>query len=126
MMHLHHPSLSMSGKKKGKKKFRNAEEARKARELDESWKALKKQWGVEGEEKNRRRTRSAEVRVSEPNRRLSEPKIPSLNTGWVPCTKKAAPVYTGDKIIGISTLHKSNAVPVFSRQDAIDISKMRR
>ena len=34
--------------------------------------------------------------------------------------------YTGNKIIGIATLHKSNAVPVFSQQDAIDISKMRR
>ena len=35
-------------------------------------------------------------------------------------------VYTGNKIIGIGTLHKSNAVPVFSQEEAIDISKMRR
>ena len=34
--------------------------------------------------------------------------------------------YTGNKIIGIATLQKSNAVPVFSQQDALDISKMRR
>ena len=36
-MHLEGPWLSMSGKKRGKVKFRNAEEARRARELDESW-----------------------------------------------------------------------------------------
>ena len=30
-MHLHHPSLSTTGKKKGKKKFASAEHARKAR-----------------------------------------------------------------------------------------------
>ena len=50
-MHLHHPALSLNGKKKGKHKFRNAEEARKARELDESWKALQKKWAVDEEEK---------------------------------------------------------------------------
>ena len=44
-MHLHHPSLSLTGKRKGKKKFRNAEEAQKARELDASWKELQKRWG---------------------------------------------------------------------------------
>ena len=35
-MHLAHPSLSLAGKKKGKQKFRNADEARKARELEAS------------------------------------------------------------------------------------------
>lgn len=35
-------------------------------------------------------------------------------------------MYTGDRLIGIATLHKSNMVPVFHKQDAEDISKMRR
>lgn len=34
--------------------------------------------------------------------------------------------YTGTAIVGIATLHKSVAVPVFSKEDAVDISKMRR
>ena len=35
--------------------------------------------------------------------------------------------YSGErKLIGIGMLHKSNLVPVFDQQDAIDISKMRR
>lgn len=35
-------------------------------------------------------------------------------------------VYTGDKIIGLATMHKSNCVPVFSESEAKDISAMRR
>ena len=35
--------------------------------------------------------------------------------------------YSGErKLLGIGMLHKSNLVPVFDAQDAIDISKMRR
>ena len=35
--------------------------------------------------------------------------------------------YSGErKLLGIGMLHKSNLVPVFDQQDAIDISKMRR
>jgi len=34
--------------------------------------------------------------------------------------------YTGDKLLGIATMHKSNMVPVFSQSDAEEISRMRR
>ena len=41
--------------------------------------------------------------------------------------KKNPNVYSGErKLIGIATLHKSNMVPVFSQEDAEQISKMRR
>lgn len=40
--------------------------------------------------------------------------------------KKAANVYTGDYIMGIATMHKSNAVPVTSREQAVDSATMRR
>lgn len=40
--------------------------------------------------------------------------------------KKQSPVYTGTKVLGIATMHKSNPVPVFSDDEAKDISKMRR
>lgn len=53
-------------------------------------------------------------------------KIPSRDTGGGSTAKSLTPVYTGDKIIGIGTMHKSNAVPIFSKEDAEDISKMRR
>jgi len=43
------------------------------------------------------------------------------------CAKRESMVYTGEqKLLGIATLHKSNMVPVFARQDAEDIAKMRR
>ena len=53
--------------------------------------------------------------------------IPSINlwiTGAV--NSPVTPEYTGDKMIGIATMHKSNAVPVFSDESAKDISRMRR
>ena len=127
-MHLHHPSLSMGGKRKGKVKFRNADEARKARELDASWKELQKKWDVDLEEKKRSRAMRAEpltYKLGAPVGRSTSTHIPSRVTeggSTAPITK----VYTGDKILGIATLHKSNAVPVFSQEEAVDISKMRR
>jgi hypothetical protein len=43
------------------------------------------------------------------------------------CTKPVhGKVYTGNKMIGIGTLHKSNAVPIFSDEDAKDQASMRR
>jgi hypothetical protein len=39
---------------------------------------------------------------------------------------KTPNTYTGDKLIGIATMHKSNSVPVFSQEDAIEIARMRR
>lgn len=54
------------------------------------------------------------------------PKIASMNTGFLPCTKKLPFSYTGDKMKGIATMHKSNAVPVFTDQEAKEISNMRR
>ena len=128
-MHLHHPSLSLNGKKKGKQKFASAEHARKARELDESWKELQKKWGVEAEERKRKRAMTAEplkghYSLAIPAGR-STAHIPSRDTGGN-ATLAPAKVYTGTKVKGIATMHKSNAVPVFSDEEAIDISKMRR
>lgn len=54
------------------------------------------------------------------------PHYPSLNSGHHDCTKKQQHQYTGTKMIGIGTLHKSNAVPIFSEDDAKDQAKMRR
>jgi hypothetical protein len=130
-MHLEGPWLSKTGKYKGKKKFRNAEEARKARELDDSWKELQKKWGVEQEERKRKRALSAPTMLPTQAgvyQRDTGPRIPSLNGGMdmSPATKAPDKVYTGTKIIGIGTMHKSNAVPIFSDEQAQDIAKMRR
>ena len=54
------------------------------------------------------------------------PKIDKFKQMCGSTAPKPRQVYTGDKIIGIATLHKSCAQPVFSQQAAIDISNMRR
>jgi hypothetical protein len=53
-------------------------------------------------------------------------RIPSRpDTGGVAAVQPV-PVYTGTAMLGVATMHKSNAVPVFSEQSAVDISHMRR
>lgn len=127
-MHLAHPALSLTGKKKGKIKFRNADEARKARELDASWKELQAKWGLEIETKRRTRAMAAPAYVppARTYRGADAPRLPSLNSGLGVAAKAAPKVYTGDKIVGIAAMHKSNLVPVFNEEAAKDISKMRR
>jgi len=69
--------------------------------------------------------------------RRDDPKIPSameeaikagtFNRGCSGGTKKETPKYTGDLIVGIATMHKSNAVPVMRGTDqAKEIARMRR
>ena len=129
-MHLEGPWLSTTGKKKGKKKFASAEHARKARELDESWKELQKKWAVEIEDKKRKRAMTAaplkgSYSLTIPEGRNTTSHLKSVDTGGN-ALLKPNPVYTGTKVKGIATMHKSNAVPVFSDEEAQDISKMRR
>jgi len=128
-MHLEGPWLNLNGKRKGKTKFRNAAEARRARELEESWQKLLRAQGVEAEDRKRSRALKAEpltYKLSAPVGRGNTRHIPSLNSGAGVATLAPAKVYTGTKVKGIATMHKSNAVPVFSDEEAIDISRMRR
>ena len=127
-MHLAHPALSTTGKRKGKQKWASAEHKRKAEMLDSEWQELQKKWGIESEERKRSRALKAKPFVPKINPRLAELRsaasVPDAHKGAV--TVRQTPKYTGDKIVGISTLHKSNAIPVFSKQEAIEVSKMRR
>ena len=52
--------------------------------------------------------------------------IPSKDTGYYNTFRKADLYYTGDNMKGIGTLHKSNAVPIFTDEEAKDQAKMRR
>ena len=68
----------------------------------------------------------------EPTTTVSKQDYPSVTkTGTVhgiPAggTKKESPVYTGDYIVGIATMHKSNLVPVTRDQDPVEYATMRR
>lgn len=127
-MHLAHPALTMAGKRKGKTKFRNSAEAQKARQLDADWKELQKKWEVDADDKKRKRALVAEplsYNLSAPVGRSTSNSIPSRVTAGG-STAPVHKVYTGNKILGIGTMHKSNAVPIFSDEEAQDIARMRR
>jgi hypothetical protein len=115
-MQMLHTSLGKSKKRKP---------TAKQRELRASWEAMMKKY----EPKTRVAPKRQELRdtysLGKPACRET-PKIPSLPFTGAPCFKKENPVYTGDKIKGIGTMHKSNAVPVFSDEQAKDIATMRR
>jgi len=114
-MQMLHTSLGKSKKKKP---------TAKQRELDASWEKLLKKYATKI--------------VAKPKQQLSDvyslgrpacretPKIPSLPFTAGACTMPVQKVYTGNKIIGIGTMHKSNAVPIFSDEEAKDIATMRR
>jgi hypothetical protein len=52
--------------------------------------------------------------------------LPSLNTNQGSTARREVNRYTGDNMIGIAAMHKSNLVPVFKGSEAVEISKMRR
>jgi hypothetical protein len=96
--------------------------------LDESWKDLLKRQGLEQEQKRKARALASEpwVPAKATHRGSEQPRIPSRDTGAGNATLAPAKVYTGTKVKGIATMHKSNAVPVFSDEEAVEISRMRR
>ena len=123
-MHMEGPWLSMTGRRKGKKKFASAEQKRQAELLDAEWQRLKDKYAPKTKI---RAGRSSYVPPKPMRRDADQPRIPSLDTGHKGAVTVKQPMqYTGDKIVGIGTMHKSNAVPIFSDQEAKDISSMRR
>lgn len=128
-MALAHPSLNTTGKRRGKIKFKSAAEAQRARQLDQDWSNLQKKWGVDADSKRitkAMKSPALEYKLTAPAGRETQ-RIGSRDTGHLGAiSSKQIPQYTGTKIVGIGTLHKSNAVPVFSEQEAHDIATMRR
>ena len=108
--------------KKRKAKKPNA----KQRELQASWEALLKKY------EPKRPIRETTKLDSNYNPVVTRPFIrdtgsyPSLDTGLGVATRKENPVYTGTMIKGIGTMHKSNAIPIFSDEQAVEIATMRR
>ena len=124
-MHLEGPWLSTTGRRKTKRRWASAEQKRQHDELAASWEAIKAKHAstTVPVKKLTKKTYAPPVAV----RRDTGPRLPSLDTGHkgAVTVKKALP-YTGTKVKGIATMHKSNAVPVFTDEQAIDIARMRR
>jgi len=106
---------------KSKKRKPNA----KQRQLDADWKALLEKYTPKKNLKGTIMPQIARLLSPEPYVRET-PKIPSLNSFGGSTPKKTPMLYTGNKMKGIGTLHKSNAVPIFTDEEAKDQANMRR
>ena len=109
------------------KKRRNP--TRKERELQSQWEQIQSKWEkvqpFSGKYGGVSSGRISSVTLTVSN--TPKPaKIPSRVTPGGSTSKKESPRYTGNKMIGIATLHKSCEVPVFQAEDAVAISRMRR
>ena len=128
--HLEGPWLSTTGKKRGPKKWASAEAKKLAEQRQAEWDRKLVQFEKlaprfsTGPYNAPRKTIADVMPKTPPGRETDH--INSIDTGWVPCVKVHDQAYTGTKIKGIGTMHKSNAVPVFSDDEAKDISSMRR
>ena len=100
----------------------------KAEQLDREWQELQAKWKTDISDRKRERGLKASVYKPPVNPRVAEIKrFSSVDTGHKGAVTIKQPMqYTGDKIIGIAQMAKSNAVPVFNHQAIIDIGKMRR
>lgn len=128
--HLEGPWLSTTGRKKGPKRWASSEAKKLAQKRQAEWDRKL----IEFEKLtpkfstgpyNAPKKTLADVMPKYPPGRET-PKIQSQDTGWVPCVKPKDNEYTGTKVKGIGTMHKSNGVPIFSDEEAKDISSMRR
>ena len=62
----------------------------------------------------------------ESKRKEFDEKYPSMNTMRGNTAKKEPQQYTGTLIKGIAQMHKSNAVPIINKEQAVEVAKMRR
>lgn len=112
--------------KKRKQKFKSAEQKRKSQQLAQEWETLKRKYDVKPTKRSNEFETYVPKRPAPP--RGESVHYPSRDSnsagGTIPVN--AQKVYTGTKMIGIGTLHKSNAVPIFSDDDAKEIARMRR
>lgn len=128
--HLEGPWLTTTGRWRTKRrKYASAEAARQERELRAEWEQRQREWSDLAPKFTNKRyeiTKTARVGPQYPPGR--EPNnIPSRpDTPGAVASRPADKVYTGTKIKGIGTMHKSNAVPIFSDDEAQDIARMRR
>jgi hypothetical protein len=115
-MQMLHTSLGKSKKRKP---------TAKQRELQSKWEAMMKKYEPKTQLAPKRQELRDTYSLGTPACRET-PKIPSLPFTGGPCALKPNPVYTGTKVKGIGTMHKSNAVPIFSDEEAVAIATMRR
>lgn len=108
---------------------KKSKETSKERELRESWEAIMKKHSKPLE----RGAKSFGIKMSSKNK--PKDKVEEFSDSRIPVTldkfkgstsSKATQKYTGNLIIGIAIMHKSNAVPILNEQAAKEVASMRR
>lgn len=127
-MHLAHPALTTTGRRKGKVKWASAEQKRRHEELEREWQAkLQNFKSMSTTPKFKPKPNSAEAlrpRVPPGRETRHIPSVESTHKGAV--SSKPTQQYTGDSVLGIAIMHKSCLQPVFSQEAAVDSAHMRR
>ena len=98
---------------------------KKQRDLDADWIKLTKKWETTPRFSRSGRGTAIAVKTEQTQRQTGARILSRTSPGGNTSLPKPK-VYTGTAIIGIAVMHKSNLVPVFSKESAEDISKMRR
>lgn len=109
------------------KKWPSAEAKRLAAELDKNWERINKEHAPKKVVTVKRNLKRPSVMPANP--RVAELRsVQSFDSGITGAVNlgQETKVYTGDKIIGIATMHKSNLVPIFSDDQAKAVATMRR
>lgn len=99
----------------------------RARELQQSWEKLMKEHSkpLFGRPVTKIKDVAAKQELTSVRRQNAAVKTNPLSMMGI--AAKAAPkVYTGTKILGIATMHKSNLVPIFNEDAAVEVAQMRR
>lgn len=126
-MSLAHPALNTTGKMRGRKKFANSAAAAKHRELQSEWDRKQREWEKMSPVRPAKPVAAAYKPPSIPENRKTMRNAVSVDSGVTGAvTIKQTQHYTGDRLLGITILHKSCLQPVFSQQEAIDAASMRR
>lgn len=121
MMHLERPHLTTT-------RYRNKTKANaktlRAQQEHDAW--LRKQ-GVHPEQLAEKKAKVKKIKLAAESQFIYEDRrtVPVSNTvgnGF----KKEENKYTGSLITGVAVMHKSNIVPIINRQQAEEISRMRR
>lgn len=105
-------------------KFKSAEAKRAAQQLAADWDKLKKSHETAKPAKKVFKQWSYELTT--PPGRTTSHHIPSRGDNSGVAAAREVNTYTGDKMVGISLIHKSCLQPIFNQQAAIDAASMRR
>ena len=124
-MHLVGPWMTTTNYKKRKQKGRTKKDV-EAQRYHDKW--LRKM-GAHPDQISESKKKNADVSVlSVPDYSSSGNTIPTSDV--IPGGSTAPQerqIYSGERrLLGVATMHKSNMVPVFDRDDAKDIAQMRR